>query len=88
MNIIKGNIDEQNIFDTQDLDITNCTHIYLKNNGSVTAYFGNRKIEAGKEADMPFGFVVNNQIKNIRFDDTTGTKELYIMLSRAIIKCN
>lgn len=88
MNIIKGNIDELKIFKDQDLDITNCTYIFIQNNGEVTAYFGNRTIGAGKEANINFDFVIENQIKKIRFDDITGKKELFIELGKAKIQCN
>lgn len=88
MDVIKGSLDQLKIFENQDLDVSNCTYIFIQNNGSVTAYFGNRKIEAGKEIEIKLTFLINKQTFNIRFDQITGKKELYLMLGKATMKCN
>lgn len=88
MSIIKGSIDERTIITDERLDISKSTYIFIQNNGEVTAYFGNRKIGAGKEIEINLGFQIANQTFEIRFDTATGTKELYIMLGKATIECN
>ena len=88
MNIIKGNLDQQKIYANQDLDLTNATYIFLQNNGSVPVFFGNRKIGAGKEVEINLQFLIKSQIIDIRFENTVGDKELYVMLGKAILKCN
>lgn len=88
MTIIKGNLDQLTIYNSQDLDLTNVTYIFLQNNGSVPAYFGNRKINAGKEVEINLQFLIKEQIINIRFEVMAGQKELYIMLGKALTQCS
>lgn len=88
MNIIKGNLEELQVFVDQELDVTNCNYIFIQKNGSVPAFLGNRKIDAGKEVEIPLQFLIQEKIFSIRFEaNVVGDKSLYIMLGKVFYKC-
>lgn len=88
MYINKGNLEEIQVFADQELDVTNCNYIFIQNNGSVAAFLGNRKIDAGKEIEIPLQFLIQEKIFNIRFETgVVGDKSLYIMLGKVFYKC-
>lgn len=88
MNVIIGNLDEKKVNDDEVLDLSKCTYIFIQNNGEVAAFVGGRKIGAGKEIEINLQFVIKQQELNIRFENGVGSKDLYIMLGKAITTCS
>ncbi len=88
MNYLKGQLDQEIITADKVISIKNCTNLVFENLGATDVAIGNYKLIAGKRVEFYNSQVVLSNLEDLDIVFLgSGSKELYVQTTVAILSC-